>query len=108
MPLELFTTGHSTHALVEFVDLLGRHDIKLVADIGRFPGSRKWPHFNREPSAKPEDEKREDAPKIKSDKIETKRIGDREPSISFVKRSGVGHRCEDQSDQRPDCDKEDR
>lgn len=31
--------------------LLQRHEIKAVADIRRFAGSRKWPHFNREPLA---------------------------------------------------------
>jgi uncharacterized protein (DUF488 family) len=48
MSLELFTIGHSTHSFEEFVGLLARHDIKLLADIRRFPGSRKWPHFNRD------------------------------------------------------------
>ena len=48
MPLELFTIGHSTHPLERFLALLVQHRIELVADIRRFPGSRKFPHFNRE------------------------------------------------------------
>jgi uncharacterized protein (DUF488 family) len=48
MPLELFTIGHSTHPLDRFLALLSQHHIALVADIRRFPGSRKFPHFNRD------------------------------------------------------------
>jgi uncharacterized protein (DUF488 family) len=44
----IFTVGHSTHALEEFLALLDRRRIEALADIRRFPGSRKWPHFNRE------------------------------------------------------------
>lgn len=48
MPLQLFTIGHSTHTLEHFLELLARHGIESLADIRRFPGSRKHPHFNRE------------------------------------------------------------
>lgn len=48
MPLELFTIGHSAHSLEQFLALLSRHEIKLLADVRRFPGSRKHPHFNRD------------------------------------------------------------
>ena len=48
MPLELLTIGHSTHPLDRFVALLAQHQIELVADIRRFPGSRRFPHFNRD------------------------------------------------------------
>ena len=48
MPARLFTIGHSTHPLDEFLGLLARHDIEALADIRRFPGSRKHPHFNRD------------------------------------------------------------
>lgn len=47
-PLTLFTIGHSTHPLDEFLKLLAQHDVEALADIRRFPGSRKHPHFNRE------------------------------------------------------------
>ena len=45
---QLFTLGHSTHSLDEFLALLSQHGVKVLADIRRFPGSRKYPHFNRE------------------------------------------------------------
>lgn len=47
-PLTLFTIGHSTHPLDEFLKLLAAHGIEALADIRRYPGSRKYPHFNRE------------------------------------------------------------
>ncbi|SRR5579871_6218611 len=46
--LSLFTIGHSTHSLEEFLALLARHDIEALLDIRRFPGSRKFPQFNRD------------------------------------------------------------
>src|SRR3954470_7678818 len=45
---ELFTIGHSTHSLAEFVALLRGAGIELVADVRRFPGSRRHPHFGGE------------------------------------------------------------
>ena len=48
MPLDLFTVGHSTHPLAGLLDLLGRHGIAALADVRRFPGSRKHPHFHRD------------------------------------------------------------
>jgi uncharacterized protein (DUF488 family) len=48
MQLQLFTIGHSTHPLDGFLKLLARHGIEALADIRRFPGSRKYPHFNRD------------------------------------------------------------
>lgn len=48
MPAELFTIGHSTHSLEQFLELLDQHGIELLADIRRFPGSRKYPHFNQD------------------------------------------------------------
>jgi uncharacterized protein (DUF488 family) len=41
----VWTIGHSTRSLEEFLELLALHQIKLIADIRRFPGSRKYPHF---------------------------------------------------------------
>src|SRR5689334_1591593 len=47
-PFGLVTIGHSTHPLDGFLGLLDRHGIEALADIRRFPGSRKYPHFNRD------------------------------------------------------------
>jgi len=47
----LWTVGHSTRSLEELLDVLAAHEIELVADVRRFPGSRRLPHFAREPLA---------------------------------------------------------
>jgi uncharacterized protein (DUF488 family) len=44
----IWTIGHSTRTLEEFLDLLKLHDVQLLADIRTFPGSRRFPHFNKE------------------------------------------------------------
>lgn len=48
MPHEIWTIGHSNHDLAPFLGLLAKSEIGLVADVRRFPGSRRHPHFNRE------------------------------------------------------------
>jgi uncharacterized protein (DUF488 family) len=42
----LWTIGHSTHPIDEFTSLLSAHGITRIADVRRFPGSRKFPQFN--------------------------------------------------------------
>ncbi len=44
----IWTIGHSTHSLGEFIDMLKSFQIEVVADIRSFPGSRRVPHFNKE------------------------------------------------------------
>ncbi len=44
----IWTIGHSTHSEAEFIALLKSYDIKLLADVRRFPGSRKFPQFNQD------------------------------------------------------------
>jgi uncharacterized protein (DUF488 family) len=46
---ELLTIGHSTHELRSFEQLLSLHGVTCVADVRRFPASRRSPHFDREP-----------------------------------------------------------
>ena len=46
---KLFTIGHSTHELPEFVAMLKMHDVSAVADVRSQPYSRFNPQFNREP-----------------------------------------------------------
>ena len=48
----IWTVGHSTRGADEFLELLVANDIDIVADIRRFPGSRKYPHFNQDALAK--------------------------------------------------------
>jgi uncharacterized protein (DUF488 family) len=45
-PATLWTIGHSTHTLDEFLALLRGHGITRIADVRRFPGSRAHPQFN--------------------------------------------------------------
>jgi len=47
-PPVLFTVGHSTRALEDFLAVLEAHGIERVIDVRRFPGSRRHPHFGRE------------------------------------------------------------
>jgi uncharacterized protein (DUF488 family) len=42
----IFTIGHSTRSIEEFIDLLKKHDIQLLVDVRRFPASRRYPHFS--------------------------------------------------------------
>ncbi|MFL5751950.1 MAG: DUF488 family protein [Bacteroidia bacterium] len=44
----IWTIGHSTRTLQEFLDLLMSFKIQLLVDIRSFPGSRRYPHFNKE------------------------------------------------------------
>jgi uncharacterized protein (DUF488 family) len=44
----VYTIGHSTRAAEDFVGLLREHGIRSLADVRRFPGSRRHPHFGRE------------------------------------------------------------
>ena len=44
---EIYTIGHSNHAMDHFIALLKQHEIEALADVRRFPSSRRLPHFNR-------------------------------------------------------------
>ncbi|MBK5208922.1 MAG: DUF488 domain-containing protein [Flavobacteriaceae bacterium] len=44
----IYTIGHSTRNLEEFLNMLQSFDIKILADIRSLPGSRRFPHFNKE------------------------------------------------------------
>lgn len=44
----IYTIGHSTRTLDELVSLLREHGVTRLADVRRFPGSRRHPHFSRE------------------------------------------------------------
>ena len=44
----LYTIGHSTRTLDEFLEALQAHSIQTLVDIRSFPMSRRLPHFNRE------------------------------------------------------------
>jgi uncharacterized protein (DUF488 family) len=44
----IWTIGHSTRTLEAFLGLLAEYRIEAVADVRRFPGSRRYPHFARD------------------------------------------------------------
>ena len=48
MPPTIWTVGHSNRELSDFLDLLASERIESLADVRRFPGSRRYPHFGRE------------------------------------------------------------
>ena len=41
----IWTIGHSTHPLDEFLAMLASQKIRALADVRQFPGSRRFPHF---------------------------------------------------------------
>jgi uncharacterized protein (DUF488 family) len=47
----VWTVGHSTRPLDDFLEILAQNRIEAVADVRRYPGSRRWPHFARKPLA---------------------------------------------------------
>jgi uncharacterized protein (DUF488 family) len=47
-PTAIWTFGHSTRTIDEFLELLREQRIEALADVRRFPGSRRLPHFGRE------------------------------------------------------------
>lgn len=47
-PVTIFTIGHSTHPLAEFLAILVAHGVTLLADVRTVPRSRHNPQFNKE------------------------------------------------------------
>jgi uncharacterized protein (DUF488 family) len=47
MTLTVWTVGHSTRPLPDFLELLAAYHIELVADVRRFPGSRTQPQYQQ-------------------------------------------------------------
>ena len=44
----IWTIGHSTRPIDEFVSLLISFEIQVLVDVRTFPGSRRYPQFNKE------------------------------------------------------------
>ena len=44
----IWTVGHSTRSLDAFLDCLRDYRIEAIADVRRFPGSRRYPQFARD------------------------------------------------------------
>ena len=48
MSLVIYTIGHSTRPLADFVALLEAHGVRQLVDIRSLPRSRRHPHFSGE------------------------------------------------------------
>ena len=46
--ISLWTIGHSTLSIEDFISKLKSFEIQVLADVRSYPGSRRYPHFNRE------------------------------------------------------------
>jgi uncharacterized protein (DUF488 family) len=46
--MRIWTIGHSTRAIDEFISLLKENKIKVLADVRAFPGSKRYPQFNKD------------------------------------------------------------
>jgi uncharacterized protein (DUF488 family) len=47
-PATIWTIGHSTRAIEEFIAILTSFKIESLVDVRSFPGSRRYPQFNRD------------------------------------------------------------
>jgi uncharacterized protein (DUF488 family) len=46
--MRIWTIGHSTRAIGEFIALLNENEIKLLVDVRAWPGSKRYPQFNKD------------------------------------------------------------
>ena len=46
--MKIWTVGHSTRSAEEFVQILLAHEIEVLVDVRTYPGSRRYPQFNRD------------------------------------------------------------
>ena len=46
--MRIWTIGHSTRTIEKFISLLEEHGIKALADVRTWPGSKRYPQFNKE------------------------------------------------------------
>jgi uncharacterized protein (DUF488 family) len=47
-PTRVWTIGHSTRSAEEFNEILAVHHIEALLDVRSFPGSRRYPQFNKQ------------------------------------------------------------
>ena len=45
MPITVWTLGHSTRPIADYLAVLEAHRIEAIADVRRFPGSRRLPQY---------------------------------------------------------------
>ena len=46
--MRIWTIGHSTRTIDDFISLLKENEINLLADVRAWPGSKRYPHFNKD------------------------------------------------------------
>jgi uncharacterized protein (DUF488 family) len=46
--MRIWTIGHSTRTIEEFISLLKENGIELLADVRAWPGSKRYPQFNKD------------------------------------------------------------
>lgn len=46
--MKIWTIGHSTYSEQQFAEILAAHEIKALVDVRMFPGSRRYPQFNKD------------------------------------------------------------
>lgn len=46
--ISVFTIGHSTRSIEEFIEMLKNFNVKALIDVRSYPGSRKCPWFGKE------------------------------------------------------------
>jgi uncharacterized protein (DUF488 family) len=46
--MKIWTIGHSTRTIDEFISLLQANQIRLLVDVRSLPGSKRYPQFNKE------------------------------------------------------------
>jgi uncharacterized protein (DUF488 family) len=46
--MRIWTIGHSTRTIDEFISLLNQNEIKLLVDVRAWPGSKRYPQFNKD------------------------------------------------------------
>ena len=46
--MQIWTIGHSTRTIEEFISLLKENGIELLADVRAWPGSKRYPQFNKD------------------------------------------------------------
>jgi uncharacterized protein (DUF488 family) len=46
--MRIWTIGHSTRTIDEFISLLKANGVKLLADVRAWPGSKRYPQFNKD------------------------------------------------------------
>jgi len=45
---EIWTVGHSTRSIEDFIEALASFDVRVLADVRSYPGSKRYPQFNKE------------------------------------------------------------